>query len=346
MPRILVSARTVGTPAPGDFVTKASLAGGRFFPEIARVMRTKGWSFLWLLGVLAAAFCAAAAPRVEHVVIISMDGAAPWVIRDTSMPTLQQLAREGAVSWEAETIRPSVTLPSHTSMLTGVTPGRHKITWNDWRPTNGVVRVPTIFAAAKKAGLSTAMFVGKIKFHHLLQPGTVDHFDFAGNASSHEAACEEDNAYSDRDRKNRARAVAARAADYLRRRQPNLCFVHLADPDVIGHQYGWGSPEQRRSLQEVDAALGTILKGLRQAGLRSRTVVLVTADHGGHEKGHSKGTPADVQIPWLAWGRDVRSGTQLNIPINTCDTAATALWLLDVTPLEPLDGRPVKAAFR
>lgn len=309
-------------------------------------MRSKGWFLLWLPGLCAAVFCAAAAPRVEHVVIISMDGAAPWVIRDTPMPTLQQLAREGAVSWQAETIRPSVTLPSHTSMLTGVMPNRHKITWNDWRPTNGVVRVPTVFAAAKKAGLSTAMFVGKIKFHHLLQPGTVDHFDFAGNAGSHEQACEEGSAYPDQAPENRARAVAARAADHLRRHQPNLCFVHLADPDVVGHQFGWGSAEQRRSLQDVDAALGTLLRGLRQAGLRSRTVVLITADHGGHEKGHSKGTPADVQIPWLAWGQGVRTGSELGIPIQTCDTAATALWLLDVAPLQPLDSRPVKEAFR
>jgi len=328
------------------FVTKPSLAVLSLLHEIACIMRVKVWQMLGLIGLIGAVFCATAAPRAEHVLIISMDGAAPWVIRDTPMPTLRQLAREGAVTWQAETTLPSVTLPSHASMLTGVTPSRHRITWNDWRPTNGVIQVPTIFAAAKQAGLSTAMFVGKIKLYHLLQPGTVDRFDFAGKDSNNNDASEQGYRSADGDPRNRARAVAARAADYWRRHRPNLCFIHLADPDWVGHQYGWGSPEQRRSLQTVDAALGTVLGAVRQAGLRSQTVVIITADHGGHEKGHSKGIPADVQIPWVAWGRGVRAGTQLNLPVNTCDTAATALWLLDVAPLLPLDGKPVTAAFR
>ncbi|MGA4643372.1 alkaline phosphatase family protein [Limisphaera sp. 4302-co] len=311
---------------------------------------TRSWSSLvfWLWGTLALAW---ADPRVAHVVIVSMDGAAPWVLRHTSMPVLHQLYREGAATWDAETIRPPVTLPSHTSMLTGVHPSRHRITWNDWRPTNGVVRVPTIFAAAKRAGLTTAMFVGKEKLQHLFQPGTVDHFDYggevlAGARISPDGTAGEDCYTTVPDESRRARSVARRAAAYIRQNRPNLCFIHLADPDVVGHKHGWGSPEQRRCLQDVDAALNEILGAIRRAGLRRNTVLIVTADHGGHGKGHSSDVPENVRIPWIAWGADVRNGTELNEPISTCDTAATALWLLDVPSPGPLDGRPVRVAFR
>ncbi|MCS7089164.1 MAG: alkaline phosphatase family protein [Verrucomicrobiota bacterium] len=314
-------------------------------------MTKSGWIFriglVFGWGILIAAW---AGPRVPHVVIISMDGAAPWVVRHTPMPVVHQLFREGAATWDAETTRPTVTLPSHTSMLTGVGPARHGITWNDWRPTNGVVQVPTIFAAAKQTGLTTAMFVGKKKLLHLLQPGTVDHFDYAGRAWSaappaapgpfNEARLDHDGQPV-----TQARAVARRAADFLQQRKPNLCFIHLGDPDVVGHKYGWGSPEQRRSLQDVDAAVEEILRSLRQAGLRSRTVVLITADHGGQGKGHSAGTLEDLKIPWIAWGFGVRSGHRLSSVIHTCDTAATALWLLEAAPLVRLEGRPVREAF-
>ena len=57
-------------------------------------------------------------------------------------------------------------------------PDKHKILWNEWIPTNGLVTVPTIFTLAKQAGFSTAMFVGKEKFRHLDLPGSLDVFDF------------------------------------------------------------------------------------------------------------------------------------------------------------------------
>jgi arylsulfatase A-like enzyme len=135
--------------------------------------------------VLTGWFAAAvnAAPRTEHVFIISIDGGSPAVIQRSKMPVLKKLVKEGACSWTAQTIKPSITLPSHTSMLTGVGADKHKITWNNWSPAKGVVGVPTVFTAAKQAGFSTAMFVGKEKFRHLLQPGTVDEFCYDRAAS-------------------------------------------------------------------------------------------------------------------------------------------------------------------
>ena len=68
--------------------------------------------------VSAFALTLSAAPRTEHVFIISIDGGKPAVIAQSAMPVLNRLVREGACSWTATTIYPSITLPSHTSMLT------------------------------------------------------------------------------------------------------------------------------------------------------------------------------------------------------------------------------------
>jgi len=161
-------------------------------------------------------------PRVEHVFIISIDGGEPAAISQSKMPLLKQLAAEGARTWTASTIFPCITLPSHTSMLTGVGPDEHHILWNTWQPRRGIVSVPTIFAEAKKAGYSTAMFVGKEKFRHLVQPGTVDKFEFNPRQSREVIKAETGSAKPITSSTVVARNVAGAAARYIVEKQPNL----------------------------------------------------------------------------------------------------------------------------
>lgn len=298
-----------------------------------------------LLSALCVFFTSCAAPRTGHVVIISIDGGKPATMQQSQMPVLNQLAREGAATWNAQTIFPPITLPSHTSMLTGVPMETHGVTWNDWTPTNGIVRVPTVFAAAKQAGLSTALFAGKEKFRHLLLTNTVDEFYY--DTSNAVIVLKSDN--GDKVIKKEgciaSLVVASNAASYIIAHQPNLCFIHFADPDSVGHAFGWDSPEQQKAFGEADTALGIVLSAIKQAGLAGNSVVIVTADHGGHGKGHGKNIPEDMTIPWIVWGEGVKKNYTITNAVNTCDTAATALWLLDVKPLKPMTGRPVTSAF-
>jgi len=302
--------------------------------------------FTSLVAVVFFAVAANAGPRVGHVFVISIDGGNPEVMQRSKMPVLKKLMKEGARTAVAKTITPPITLPAHASMLTGVEMEKHRVTWNHLSPTGSVVRVPTVFAVAKQAGFSTAMFVGKEKFRHLLQPGTVDEFSFdrtasiviAKDASGKPDKTKEGNVF--------ARVVATTAADYIVKAKPNLCFIHFTDPDTIGHEYGWGSPEQLKAFADTDAGLGVLLKAIRKAKLAAESVVIISADHGGHGRGHSEGTPEDMNIPWIAWGKNVKSRFTITDPVYTCDTAATVLWLLDLQPAGPLDGAPVKSAFK
>ena len=284
-----------------------------------------------------------AAPRSEHVFIVSIDGGKPAVIAQSEMPVLKRLVHEGASTWTATTIFPSSTLPSHTSMLTGVVPKKHKMSWNSWKLRRGIVGVPTVFSEAKAAGLSTAMFVGKEKFRHLVQPGSVDWFDY------NIAECSPTVGVGQKSRKSdtvMARAVAHDAALYIAEKKPNLCFIHFADTDSAGHEYGWGSPQQINAFAEIDAALSVILKAIKDAGICEQSVLIITADHGGHRKTHGGKKPDDMRIPWIVWGKDVKPDVIITAPVTTCDTAATALWLLGVPIPNSFDGTPVRCAFR
>ena len=287
-------------------------------------MRLISRRLLLAVGLALLALPALGAPRAQHVVIISLDGGKPAVIRECAMPVLTSIFKAGAGTWSAQTIYPPVTLPSHTSMLTGVGPAKHKVDWNTWDPEKGLVAAPTIFLLAKQHGLSTAMFAGKPKFRHLELPGSLD-MSFAKAADSI--------------------PIAKLAAKYIVSAKPSLCFVHFPNTDEMGHKHGWGSPEQKKAFEDEDEGIGIVRKAIQQAGIASSTVLIVTADHGGHDHTHGSRIPEDMTIPWVAVGAGVRPGVTLVKPVTTYDTAATALWLLDVPIPKSFDGKPVTEAF-
>jgi predicted AlkP superfamily pyrophosphatase or phosphodiesterase len=267
---------------------------------------------------------ALAAPRAEHVFIVSFDGGKPAVMQQSEMPTLKAMVKEGACTWNAQTTFPSVTLIAHTSMLTGVGPDKHKVNWNSADPKRGLVPVRTVFAIAKKSGFTTAMFVGKEKFEHLNLPGSLDLYSSPGYE---------------------AKRVAQDAAAFILEKKPNLCFIHFADSDGAGHKHGWGSPEQMASFADEDAALAVVKDAITKAGIADNSVIILTADHGGHAKTHGSKLPEDMTIPWIVWGKGVKAGSTVTAPVTTYDTSATALWLLDVPVPSDWDGKPVTTAF-
>jgi arylsulfatase A-like enzyme len=260
--------------------------------------------------------------RPSRVLILSIDGLRPDAIELTPMRNLQALMGEGTYSLVAQTIFPSSTLPSHSSMLTGLCPNKHGVDWNDYYPERGYANGADIFDLAHAAGLRTVMVVGKEKLRQVTEPESTDVFEFI----------------NDRDT-----VIAARVAELIPQGF-DLMFVHFPTPDWMGHEYGWLSPEQYSVLFRADEALQTILNTLQNAGMREDTLIVVTSDHGGHDTTHGTSRLEDMTIPWIIVGPGVRHAV-LATNVNTTDTAATVAWALGL-PIQPdWDGHPVLEAF-
>ena len=269
-------------------------------------------------------------PLTEHVVVVSIDGLRPDAIAAMHAPTLQRLVAEGASSLQASTILPSKTLPSHTSMVTGVLPARHGITWNtDETATMGVVRVPTMFSLAHAQGRTTAAVFAKSKFHHLEVPGSLDYVHSPAGDSESWTVDE----------------TVPAVEGHLATSRPNQLFVHVAEPDYAGHASGWMGARYAAAVARADSALARVVAAADGAFGGGEYTLMVTADHGGHAHGHGSASVADVTIPWLVWGEGTRAATRLPVRVRTMDTAATALWLLGVAVPEDWDGMPVSEAF-
>ncbi|HET7009634.1 MAG TPA: alkaline phosphatase family protein [Anaerolineales bacterium] len=262
-------------------------------------------------------------PAPERVVVFSLDGLRPDALSPDRTPVIMGLAARGASSWSAQTILPSATLMGHGSMLSGYEVEDHGLIWNDYIPSRGYIQTPTLFTLAHDAGLETVMVVSKPKLEHIAVPGSVDRFvvDYGGDFSVAAAAV----------------AQVEQGFDVL--------FVHFPGPDAAGHVYGWMSPTYLGTVVHTDEAVGRVLEAIAAQGWLETTLVVLTADHGGHGMLHGSSAPEDMTIPWVIAGPGVVPGLALASPVRVFDTAATVLWALGIARPPDMDGTPVLEAF-
>ncbi|HYC49472.1 MAG TPA: alkaline phosphatase family protein [Gemmatimonadaceae bacterium] len=265
----------------------------------------------------------------DHVIVISVDGLRPDAIARFEAKTIQRMMNEGRYSLTAQTIPNSNTLPSHTSMLTGVDAEDHGITWNsDKTGQFGYVKVPTVFGVAHDAGYTTAAFFSKPKFHHIGEPTTLDHMR-APNGGPIPW--------------NSGKTLDL-VREYLADNVPNLMFVHIADADFAGHNFGWMGWMYGMAVRQADAAVAQVIQMADKRFGRGAYTVVLTSDHGGHGRRHGSTDPLDTTIPWIVWGAGVHRGETLS-GVRTMDTAATTLWMLGLTAPAGFDGHAISAAF-
>lgn len=286
---------------------------------------------LLLLAVLAAAIAVTPPRRTEarapaavarHVIVLSFDGMRPDALAGVWPASLRA---QGAVSWSARTTLPSTTLPSHTSMVTGVGPEVHNVRFNNWETDQPRLALPTMFTEVRRAGGTVRLIVAKPKLRFLAAADLVIYHDYP---------------------RRRQAEVAAIAGQMFKEERPTLLFIHVADPDALGHRDGWLSKSYLAVIAEVPAVVAGLLRDVAAAGRLAETLLIVTADHGGHGRTHGTALPEDVTIPWLALGGAARPGVTLTQPIMTFDTAATVLHALGVPIPAGWQGRPVTQALR
>lgn len=254
----------------------------------------------------------AKAASAERAVLVSIDGLAAYELEDESLeiPNIRRLISEGVRARSSETVYPSVTHPSHTTIVTGVRPSVHgvignrladRVTGERYHVTNKPhaesVRVPTLFDAAKARGLTTAAFFWPESW----QDPAVDYNIpevFDGDAADPRAADpsflqELRDAgipidlyyawYKDRALKGATDAILAQAAAYvLKRYRPELLAIHFLTVDELQHAYGTEHPLSKAAVSAADHALGIVLDALEENGLRGGTSVFLVADHGFH----------------------------------------------------------------
>ncbi|GAA0525528.1 alkaline phosphatase family protein [Chitinophaga japonensis] len=250
------------------------------------------------------------AQTARYVVLVSVDGFRPDFYTDPSWPApnMQQLLQQGVYAQGVRGIFPTVTYPSHTTLITGVRPARHGIVYNtpfepqgqsgDWFREERDIKVPTLWDAVRSAGLKSAavswpVSVGAPVDYNIPEtwsrstPGdrrgaTSEQatpkglFEEVQERATGQLEANDLNLYYLGMNENLARMTAYLVKQY----KPNLVMVHLPCTDAAQHREGREGAGVRRAVASADHAIGTILEALQKAGIKDSTAVIITGDHG------------------------------------------------------------------
>ncbi len=261
--------------------------------------------FALSLGVLATVTAQQVA--AEPVLLISIDGLRPADVlqaeqRGLHLPNLQAFLQRGAYASNVRGVLPTLTYPSHTTLITGVSPGVHGIFANltfdpygknqqGWYWYASDIRVPTLWDAAHNAGLSTAnvhwpVSVGAHIDWNLPQvwrTGTDDDRKLLAALATpgllpslekdlgpYANGIDEDLAGD----QNRTRF----AIKLLETRKPAFMTVYLTALDTQQHASGPDTPASRDVLEHIDQLIGQLVATAQH--VHPDGAIAVVSDHG------------------------------------------------------------------
>jgi arylsulfatase A-like enzyme len=256
-----------------------------------------------------------------RVILVMIDGLRPDAIARAHTPTLHHIMAQGAYTLNARSVMPSVTLPCHMSIFHSVPPERHGITSNVYTPM--ARPLPGLVEAAKDADKRCAFFTNWEELRDLSRPGGLYLSTLINDSYNLDAG---------------DRMVTDAALPHLG--AMDFSFVYLGTVDSAGHFYTWMSDEYLRQVERADAELGRIV-----AALPTDAVLIVQADHGGHDRFHGTDAPEDMTIPWMMMGAGVRQGCEIQRPVSLLDTAPTVARVLGIRTPREWEGTSVDEAF-
>ena len=119
-----------------------------------------------------------------------------------------------------------------------------------------------------------------------------------------------------------------KALEFIKNEKPIFTFIHLGEPDGIGHNIGHDTPRYYKAIEEIDAQVGRFIDSLEKENILDDCIIIFSSDHGGIDKGHGGKTLLEVEIPWIVYGKNIVPQGEITSPVITYDTGATIAWLL------------------
>ncbi len=253
-------------------------------------------------------------------------------------PNIDALAAQGAIFDEALASVP-LTLPSHSTILSGLDPPRHGVR------DNGTFVFPpdraTLATILKGGGYSTGAFVGAYVLDR--------RFGLARGFDVYDDAIERKEAGNALESERRCDAVVTAAAQWIANQPPPFfAWAHFYDPHA---PYDPPKPVADRfskrpydgEVAHADECFGRLSEAAR-ARAGDGLVIAVLADHGESLGEHGESThgffiyQSTLRIPLVIAGPGVPAGVRLAGRARTTDVLPTLLGLLDVPAAEGVDG--------
>jgi len=313
-----------------------------------RILIVAGMAWFSLAGAMAST---ASAAQADHIVLVVLEGIKSSTIQSGATPTLTKFAREGAVTWSAQSITPPLAVSAMASLLTGLPVDKHRVTaeWETYDFARSFMRSPTVFDYMDLAGgMDTGVFLMDERFYQLVRPEIYVDSQVCGYTKPQ---CTPE-------------TVAAYIQDFLQKVTseggygfrlfgvPNLLLVHFPTAARIGQKYGWDSPKYSAAVTSIDNAIDQIMKNYEEIGVLDRTMFIVTGLHSGPlnplikkvKKGEA--VALDPTVPLIAWGANVKKHHTISQQVTLLDAGATMMYALGLETHTEWDSHAVKEIFQ
>ena len=257
---------------------------------------------------------------MRKVILISIDGMRPDGLQQCNNAYLDTLLKTSSYTFDAKTVVPSITLPCHLSMFHSVPPERHNTLSNTYavpvRPVNG------LFEQIRAAGKTAAMYYGWENLRDIGRPGSLKAAEYI-NAYTFE--------HSDA-------LLTDRALNYIEVAKPDFVFLYMVETDEKGgHDAGWMSETY---LDYIKCAIDNVKRVIETVG--DEYTVIVTADHGGHDRTHGTELPEDMIIPMIFHGPEFEANKELE-NVTILDIAPTVASVMGVEIPREWEGKSLIA---
>ena len=255
------------------------------------------------------------AQQHQPVLMISIDGMRPDYVTHADehhlrIPTLRRILAEGTHAEGVQGVFPTVTYPSHTTLVTGVWPVEHGILNNTrfdperklsdaWYWYADQIKVPTLWDAAHAAHLHTASVGWPVTVDAPIDTLLPEYWrgPSAGNPVNPDDRFMM-NAVSRPD--GELLRIAQRTSteymkgndtsiegdemktvyslDILKQHRPEFMTIHLSSLDEAQHMHGPFSDEANKHLETLDGMVGRL--AAQELANYSNAVIVIVSDHG------------------------------------------------------------------
>ena len=276
-------------------------------PDRLRQVRLVLRALLVAAVIVLPGFAAAQQPvQTPLLLMISIDGLRPDYVtaadaHGAKIPNLRRFLTDGAFAQGVVGVIPTVTYPSHTTLITGVSPATHGIHANltfdplrenqsGWYWYSEDIRVPTLWDAAARAGLSTAAVQWPVSvgarvtwnIPEFWRAGTPDDAKLLRAVSTPGLLAELEPELGPYPRALTVESDEERtryAVRILEKKRPNLMTLHLIALDHVQHVKGPFTAETFAVLERLDVLVGT-LRATAETVAPGGAHVAIVSDHG------------------------------------------------------------------
>ncbi len=246
--------------------------------------------------------------RYNHVIVVGVDGMGNFN-RNTPTPNIDRIFKNGATTYDALSMIPTISAQNWGGMILGCEPLVHKL-------TNSIVgshpyekkEIPSVFRTIREhypdAVLASCCNWNPINF------GII------------ESDCNVIKETADNDE------ILTEKILKVIKSKPDFLFIQLDDVDSAGHRNGYGKQGHLDEISKADGYIGRIYDEYVNQNLIDETLFIVISDHGGFERSHGGYSEGERYVFLGVAGKKVKNG---NIEkAYTKDISAIVLYALGI----------------